>query len=68
MKKRVDVRAVAAESALEGGVDRLDIGGGVEAKRDAALVGDHDDAQAGVIEAGNGFGDAGEDVKVRPRK
>ena len=67
-EKGVDVRAVAAQSLLEGGMDGLDIGGCVETESDAALVGEDDDAQAGPIEAGDCIRDAGEDVKVGPRR
>ncbi len=57
------MRTVAAEGLLEGGVDGVNIGGCVEAERDAALVGDHDDTQSCLIEAGDGLGDAGENVE-----
>ena len=49
-----------ASSLLEGGVNGLDIGGGVEAEGDAALIRDDEDAEAGAIEPSDGIGDAGE--------
>ncbi len=58
------MRAVIAKDVLKSGVDCLDIRGGVEAEGDAALVGDDDYTQACMIEAGDGFGDAGEDMEV----
>ena len=44
-------------------MDGLDIVNGVEAERDAALVGDHDYTQSRLIEAGNCVRNAGEDAK-----
>ena len=62
----VDVGAVGLEFALELVVDGADGGCVVEAEGDAALVGDDDDAEAGLVEAGDGLGNAGEQVEVRP--
>ncbi len=48
-------------------MDGFDVGGCVEAEGDAALVGEDDYAQAGLIETGDGLGDAGEDLEAGPR-
>ena len=39
---------------------------GVESQRDAALVGDDDDAQARAVEASDGLRDAGQRLKLAP--
>lgn len=65
-EKGVDMRAVAVEQGLEGGVNRLDVGGGVEPESDAALVGDDHHAQSRAVEQGDGLGYAGQDVKAVP--
>jgi hypothetical protein len=62
----VDVGAARAEMLLQGGVEGIDIGGGVAAEGDAALVADHDDAAAGTVESGDGGVDAGEDMEFFP--
>ena len=62
-EKSVYMSAEAGEVLLEGGVDGVDVGEGVEAAGDAALVGDDQDEQTGAVEAGDGFSDAGEGME-----
>ena len=64
--KAVDVCFRFCQKGLKLGMDVLDIGSGVEAEGDAALVGDYDDAQAVSIQCGNRFRDAGKQVEVLP--
>jgi len=59
----IDLCAVRLEMALQLGVDRVDIGGGVKTAGDAALVGDDDDPQSSMIQPRDGFGDAGEQAE-----
>lgn len=62
-EKSVYMSAGAGEVLLEIGVDGVDIGEGVEAAGDAALVGDDQDEEAGAVEAGDGFCNAGQGME-----
>jgi hypothetical protein len=62
----VDFCGVFGKILPELGVDGFDIGCGVEAEGDSALVGHDKDAQADLIKPGDGLGNAGEQVEVLP--
>jgi len=62
----VDSCAGLGEDGLQLGMDRVHISSGVEAEGDAALVGDDEDAQAGLVEPRDGLGDAGEQIEMLP--
>ena len=62
----VDASAGLSQFGLELGVNMLNVSDRVEAQSDAALVGDDEDAQAGSIEACDGFRNAGEHFKMLP--
>ena len=64
--KAVDVCFRFCQKGLKLGMDVLDIGSGVEAEGDAALVGDNENTQACLIEPRDGFGHAGEQLEVLP--
>jgi hypothetical protein len=62
----IDLCVVGLEQGLQAGVDGVDVGDGVESASDAALIGDNDHAQAGLIETGDGFGCFWEQKKFIP--
>ena len=62
----VDVGLAGGEQALQPGVDLVNVGGGIQAKTDAALVGDDEHAEPRLVEAGDGIWDAGEQFEVMP--
>ena len=47
-------------------MDMIYVGWGVEPEGDAALIGNDEDAQAGLIQLCDGFGNSWEQVKVLP--
>ncbi len=62
--ERVDVGVVRVEFVLEYGVDVEDICRGVEVERDAALVGDDEDAHASAIQLRDGLMNAGQRLEL----
>ena len=62
----VDFGSGFGQQGLKLVVDFVDGRGGVEAEGYAALVGDDEDTQAGLIEPRDGLGDAGEQFEVLP--
>jgi len=56
----VDVRPVFCEHLIQLRMDRSDVFRAVKAQRNAALVGDYDYAQAGLVQFGYRFRDAWE--------
>ncbi len=59
----VDVGIANFERIAESRVDVEHVCGSVKAETDAALVGDNENAQSGLIEFGDGFGNSGENVE-----
>ncbi len=64
--KAVNVRAFSFQQLLQFGVDRQDILLGINAESDAALVGDHDDAEPVAVEQGDSFDGAGQELELVP--
>jgi len=62
----VDVSAGFCQDGLKLGMDVLDIGGGIEAEGDAALVGDNENTQTCLIELRDGFRHAGKQLEILP--
>lgn len=62
----VDARAVHGEVLLQAGVESVDIGSGIEAKSDATLIGDDENAASGAVESSDSGYDAGEQVEFLP--
>ena len=65
--ERVDVRADLAQPALRVRVDRVDVGRGHQAARDAALVGDHEHEPALVVEPPHALARAREPLELGHR-
>lgn len=51
----VNMCAVRGELLLKLAMDVLDVGSGIEAEGDAALIGDYEHAEFGVIQRRDGF-------------
>ncbi len=55
----VDLRAIRSQHVIELLVNRVYIGGGVEAQSDAALIGKHENAKASLVQLRDRFGNSG---------
>jgi len=62
----VDVGAGLSETLIQLDMDVIHVGGSVESEGDAALVGDNKDSKTGLIELGNRFWNAREQVEMLP--
>lgn len=66
VEKGVDVCAAKSELLIETQVDGIEIRAGVQAERDAALIGNNEGTHTGLIELCNGLRHTGEELKFIP--
>jgi hypothetical protein len=64
--KAIDASTVFCKYLIQLRVDRFHVFRGVKAQGNATLVGDYDYTQTGLIQSGDGFRDAGEQMEVPP--